>query len=106
VKRAKTRATRRSQILRKGSAPVLKNDGAEAWDLGDGVLGVTFKTKANSIDPDVISMLLLRPRGRGREGLPKAWSSPTRASTSAWARTSSSSSWPRSRASGSSSARW
>jgi 3-hydroxyacyl-CoA dehydrogenase len=44
-------------ILRKGSAPVLKNDGAEAWDIGDGVLGLTFKTKANSIDPDVISML-------------------------------------------------
>jgi 3-hydroxyacyl-CoA dehydrogenase len=37
--------------------PVLKNDGAEAWDLGDGVLGLTFKTKANSIDPDVISMI-------------------------------------------------
>ncbi len=44
-------------ILKKGGAPVLKNDGAEAWDLGDGVMGVTFKTKANSIDPDVISML-------------------------------------------------
>ncbi|MCU0656100.1 MAG: 3-hydroxyacyl-CoA dehydrogenase/enoyl-CoA hydratase family protein [Polyangiaceae bacterium] len=45
------------QILKRGQAPVLKNDGAEAWDLGDGVLGLTFKTKANSIDPDVISML-------------------------------------------------
>ncbi|MBK8218081.1 MAG: 3-hydroxyacyl-CoA dehydrogenase/enoyl-CoA hydratase family protein [Myxococcales bacterium] len=45
------------QILRKGQAPVLKNDGAEAWDLGDGILGLTFKTKANSIDPDVISMI-------------------------------------------------
>lgn len=45
------------QVLRRGQAPVLKNDGAEAWDLGDGVLGLTFKTKANSIDPDVISML-------------------------------------------------
>ncbi len=34
-----------------GLEPVLiKNDGAEAWDLGDGVLGLTFKTKANSID--------------------------------------------------------
>jgi 3-hydroxyacyl-CoA dehydrogenase len=43
--------------LRKGAAPVLKNDGAEAWDLGDGVLGLTFKTKANSIDPDVIGMI-------------------------------------------------
>jgi 3-hydroxyacyl-CoA dehydrogenase len=44
-------------ILRKGSGPVLKNDGAEAWDLGDGVLGLTFKTKANSIDGDVIKMI-------------------------------------------------
>lgn len=43
--------------LRRGTAPVLKNDGAEAWDIGDGVLGLTFKTKANSIDPDVITML-------------------------------------------------
>ncbi|MBI4954749.1 MAG: 3-hydroxyacyl-CoA dehydrogenase/enoyl-CoA hydratase family protein [Myxococcales bacterium] len=43
--------------LRKGSAPVLKNDGAEAWDLGDGILGLTFKSKANSLDPDVIKML-------------------------------------------------
>jgi 3-hydroxyacyl-CoA dehydrogenase len=44
-------------VLRKGEKPVLKNDGAEAWDLGDGVLGLTFKTKANSIDPDVIRMI-------------------------------------------------
>ncbi|HEY4242817.1 MAG TPA: 3-hydroxyacyl-CoA dehydrogenase/enoyl-CoA hydratase family protein [Kofleriaceae bacterium] len=44
-------------VLRKGGAPVLKNAGAEAWDLGDGVLGLTFKTKANSIDSDVIKMI-------------------------------------------------
>ena len=44
-------------VLRKGSAPVLKNAGAEAWDLGDGVLGLTFKTKANSIDNDVIQLI-------------------------------------------------
>ena len=44
-------------ILRKGEAPVLSNAGAEAWDLGDGVLGVTFKTKANSIDDQVIGFL-------------------------------------------------
>jgi len=44
-------------ILKKGNAPVLKNDGAEAWESRDGVLGLTFKTKANSIDPDVIGML-------------------------------------------------
>jgi 3-hydroxyacyl-CoA dehydrogenase len=44
-------------ILRKGDKPVLSNDGAEAWDLGDGVLGLTFKTKANSLDADVITMM-------------------------------------------------
>jgi len=44
-------------VLRRGSSPVLTNDGAEAWDLGDGVLGFSFKTKANSIDPDVIGLL-------------------------------------------------
>jgi 3-hydroxyacyl-CoA dehydrogenase len=44
-------------VLRKSGAPVLRNDGAEAWDLGDGVLGLTFKTKANSIDADVIKMI-------------------------------------------------
>ncbi len=44
-------------VMRRGGAPVLKNSGAEAWDLGDGVLGLTFKTKANSIDADVIKML-------------------------------------------------
>jgi len=43
--------------MRIGNAPVLKNSGAEAWDLGDGVLGLTFKTKANSIDADVIKMI-------------------------------------------------
>jgi 3-hydroxyacyl-CoA dehydrogenase len=45
------------EVMRKGGAPVLKNSGAEAWDLGDGILGLTFKTKANSIDADVIKML-------------------------------------------------
>jgi 3-hydroxyacyl-CoA dehydrogenase len=44
-------------VLRKGGGPVLKNDGAEAWDLGDGVLGLTFKSKANSIDADVIKLI-------------------------------------------------
>ncbi|HEU4728464.1 MAG TPA: 3-hydroxyacyl-CoA dehydrogenase NAD-binding domain-containing protein [Kofleriaceae bacterium] len=46
------------EVMRSGAAsPVLKNAGAEAWDLGDGVLGLTFKTKANSIDADVIKMI-------------------------------------------------
>jgi len=45
------------EILRTGSGPVIKNAGAEAWDLGDGVLGLTFKTKSNSLDPDVVKMI-------------------------------------------------
>jgi 3-hydroxyacyl-CoA dehydrogenase len=44
-------------VLRRGTSPVLANDGAEAWDVGDGVLALTFKTKANSLDADVIKML-------------------------------------------------
>src|ERR1700722_6139408 len=56
-KRAVDPRTATLTVLRQGGSPVLKNDGAEAWDLGDGVLGLTFKTKANSIDPDVIKMI-------------------------------------------------
>lgn len=44
-------------VMRQGDAPVLSNKGADAWDMGDGILGVTFKTKANSIDPDTIQLL-------------------------------------------------
>jgi 3-hydroxyacyl-CoA dehydrogenase len=44
-------------MLRNGDKPVLSNDGAEAWDIGDGVLALTYKSKANSIDPDVIAAL-------------------------------------------------
>jgi 3-hydroxyacyl-CoA dehydrogenase len=44
-------------VIRKGSGPVLKNESAEAWDLGDGVLGLTFKSKANSIDEHIIQMI-------------------------------------------------
>jgi len=44
-------------VLRQGTSAVLKNDGAEAWDLGGGVLGLTFKTKANSLDPDVVQLI-------------------------------------------------
>jgi 3-hydroxyacyl-CoA dehydrogenase len=44
-------------ILKRGNAPVLKNNSAEAWDLGDGVLGVTMKSKMNSIDGDVLMLL-------------------------------------------------
>jgi len=45
------------EIMRKGDAPVLANRGAECWDLGDGVLGLTFKSDFNSIDENVIAMI-------------------------------------------------
>ncbi len=43
--------------LYKGTAPVLANRGAECWDVGDGVLALTFKTDFNSIDENVIGMI-------------------------------------------------
>ncbi|MBZ0116897.1 MAG: 3-hydroxyacyl-CoA dehydrogenase [Sandaracinaceae bacterium] len=42
---------------RKGPAPVIKTDGGEAWDLGDGVLGVTFTTPYNTVDTGSIDIL-------------------------------------------------
>ncbi len=44
-------------IMRRGDAAIFSNRGAEAWDLGDGVLGLTFTTKANSIDDQIIAAL-------------------------------------------------
>ncbi len=44
-------------IIRKGESAVLSNGSAEAWDLGDGVLGLTFTSKANSIDDAIIEMI-------------------------------------------------
>ncbi|NND29992.1 MAG: 3-hydroxyacyl-CoA dehydrogenase/enoyl-CoA hydratase family protein [Myxococcales bacterium] len=41
-------------VMRQGDAPVFENRGAQAWDLGDGILGLTFTTKANSIDDTVV----------------------------------------------------
>ncbi len=45
------------EVLRRGEAPVFTNRGADAWDLGDGILGLTYKTKANSLDDHVINAL-------------------------------------------------
>ena len=42
--------------VRKGE-PVLKNNSAVAYDLGDGILGVTFTSKANSLDEHNIGLL-------------------------------------------------
>ena len=44
-------------IMRQGDSAVFENRGTEAWDLGDGILGLTFTTKANSIDDTVVEGL-------------------------------------------------
>jgi 3-hydroxyacyl-CoA dehydrogenase len=43
--------------MRRGNAAVLSNRGAECWDLGDGALGLTFKSDYNAIDDHVIAMI-------------------------------------------------
>ncbi len=41
----------------RGAKPVAKNGSARLWDLGDGVLGMEFTSKMNSIDPDILGMM-------------------------------------------------
>ncbi len=40
-----------------GAKPVKKNGSAALWDLGDGVLGLEYTSKMNSMDPDILSMM-------------------------------------------------
>jgi 3-hydroxyacyl-CoA dehydrogenase len=42
---------------RRGGAPILKNNGGQLWDIGDGACALTLATKANSVDADVIDLL-------------------------------------------------
>ena len=41
----------------RGEKALEKLEGASLWDTGDGVYAITFHTKANSIDNDVIAMI-------------------------------------------------
>ncbi len=45
------------EIMTKSSSPVLETDGGKAYDLGDGVLGVTFTTPYNTIDTGSVQIL-------------------------------------------------
>jgi len=47
----------RYDVLKAQKKVVKENIGASLVDLGDGVLGVEFHTKLNTLDPDVIAML-------------------------------------------------
>ena len=41
----------------RGEKALAKNDGASLWDTGDGVYALTFHSKANTLDNDVIEMI-------------------------------------------------
>lgn len=45
-----------SDIKRSGK-PIAKNASAALWDIGDGVLCLEFKSKMNSIDPEIMKMI-------------------------------------------------
>lgn len=40
-----------------GNKPLKKNGSACLWDLGDGVLGLEYTSKMNSMDPDILGMM-------------------------------------------------
>ncbi|MBI4511600.1 MAG: 3-hydroxyacyl-CoA dehydrogenase/enoyl-CoA hydratase family protein [Deltaproteobacteria bacterium] len=56
---AKEKDARRLPLseVRKGNTPLFKNGSGSLWDIGDGVCCATLSSKANSVDPDVITLL-------------------------------------------------
>lgn len=61
VPQQKTMLTKPSLVsldpLRLSQKPVLQNDGAALWDIGDGIACLEFRSKMNTIDGDVIAFL-------------------------------------------------
>jgi len=43
--------------VQRASQPLLKNGSARLWDIGDGVACFEFRTKMNTIDPDLLGLL-------------------------------------------------
>lgn len=43
--------------LASGGKPIIKNGSAALWDIGDGIALFEFTSKANSIDPDLLTLL-------------------------------------------------
>jgi 3-hydroxyacyl-CoA dehydrogenase len=43
--------------IQRASKPLLKNGSARLWDIGDGVACFEFRTKMNTIDPELLSLL-------------------------------------------------
>ena len=44
--------------IKRGAKPVLKNASAALWDIGDGVACFEFTSKMNSLDPDIMDLLM------------------------------------------------
>jgi 3-hydroxyacyl-CoA dehydrogenase len=43
--------------VKRGSKPVLRNESASVWDIGDGVLCFEFHSKMNTMDPSILHLL-------------------------------------------------
>ncbi len=53
--------------LRRGGKPVLGNDSASLWDMGDGVGLLEFHTKMNALDEHTVELMLLTLDRVGRD---------------------------------------
>jgi 3-hydroxyacyl-CoA dehydrogenase len=45
------------QDIKRRSKPLSKNGSASLWDIGDGVICLEFTSKANSLDPEIMTMI-------------------------------------------------
>lgn len=57
--------------IQRAGQPVLKNGSARLWDIGDGVACFEFRTKMNTVDPDLLSLLQQSVKLLGDN--PKQW---------------------------------
>ena len=44
--------------IKRRSEPLLRNASAALWDLGDGVVGLEFTSKSNTLDRDILALIL------------------------------------------------
>ena len=56
------------QDIKRRSKPLSKNASASLWDIGDGVICLEFTSKANSLDPEIMTMIgtAMRTIGDGK----------------------------------------
>jgi len=57
------------EILRRAGSEVARNDNASLHDLGDGVFGLEFHSKMNSISPDMLELLVQAVGRAERDGV-------------------------------------